>query len=310
MLRWSSARAIYLRAYHSVSPRVAALRMASYYSSDELVELDQKIAAAWLVGKLLLAASRGRPNSVSASVSPEVEAGAGPSIRAPPETEGAETGSSANSQGDVDASLSSETKSASLLEDTRKRSHRNHGQNIIPNAVHDFVVGGNVNVNAINLIATANVCRALLDTDLTNPMLFASSVITNVRGYVNDSGAGMESAGKQRKLAKGSDVFAAVYKWLLCGFGGELLAPVFAPYASVAMQIGKGQKHSSDNTILAISYWYVHTLHENCSVGLSLSNFSICARCIWSRHLLKGGTGGKRSFSMGENSADNGRWGI
>lgn len=205
--------------------------MATFYSSDEILELDQAVAAAWLAGKLLLDAAREQTKSV--------ESEAGPSSRAEPEPQQADSEGSRLSPGGVHALSSSETKSVSLVEVARKLTPKGPGLPIPSANVHPFAVGGNVNINAINMAATANVCRGLLETSLTNPMLFALNVLTNIRGYVNDSGAGIENTEAQRKLAKGSDVFSAMYKCFSCGLGGELLPPVFAPYASTAMQIGE-----------------------------------------------------------------------
>ncbi|CDJ49732.1 hypothetical protein, conserved [Eimeria brunetti] len=214
-----------------------ALRMAAFYSSDEVAELDRSVAAAWLVGKQLLAVSREQAKNVLAGISLNAESHAGPLPRTEGKPHQAESGVSGLSPA-APAPLSSEAESASLLEYSKKRPSPNPGNSIASDGVHPFVVGGNINVNAINLAATASVCRLLLETDVSNPMLFAMDVLTNLRGYISDSGAGLESAEKQRKMAKGSDVFCVMYKCFSCGFGGELLPPMFVPYASLALQVG------------------------------------------------------------------------
>ncbi|CDJ32698.1 LOW QUALITY PROTEIN: uncharacterized protein EMH_0047470 [Eimeria mitis] len=216
----------------------AALRMAAFYSFDEVVELDQIVAGAWLVAKQLLVSSRDLTKSVSVGIPPSVEDQAGPSSHSEPKQQQAESGMSRPSPGSAHALSSSEAEGASLLEDSRKLSPPTAHHPVAAEEAHPFVVGGNANINAMNISATANVCRLLLETDMTNPLLFASTVLTNIRGYINDSGAGLESTEKQRKLAKRSDVFATIYKCFSCGLGGELLPPLFAPFASIALQIG------------------------------------------------------------------------
>ncbi|CDI74181.1 hypothetical protein, conserved [Eimeria praecox] len=215
-----------------------ALRMATFYSPDEILELDKKVAAAWLAAKLLLDASREQTKSISPSIPSDAELEAGPSSLMEPKPHRAESGESRLSPIAVHTLSSSGTESGSLLQDARKLPAKSPGHTPTSQDPHAFVVGGSVNINATNIIATASLCKLLLETDLTNPMLFASSVLTNLRGYVNDAGAGLDNTETQRKLAKRSDVFSAMYKCLSCGLGGELLPPLFAPYASTALQVG------------------------------------------------------------------------
>ncbi|CDJ34847.1 uncharacterized protein EMH_0093220 [Eimeria mitis] len=162
--------------------------MATFYSFDEVVELDQIVAGAWLVAKQLLVSSRDLTKSVSVGIPPSVENQAGPSSHSEPKQQQAESGMSGPSPGSAHALSSSEAEGASLLEDSRKLSPPTAHHPVAAEEAHPFVVGGNANINAMNISATANVCRLLLETDMTHPLLFASTVLTNIRGYINDSG--------------------------------------------------------------------------------------------------------------------------
>lgn len=217
----------------------SALRMTTRYSYDEIVELDQRVAAAWLTGQHLLAASEKQTAKLEGESVSRAESQATPSS-----TEEHYSRSSATSLSQPTTELTEtfaprESESAALLQDGWKRLKNDSSQRETHEMLRSFVTGGSINVNALNLLSTATICKNLLASELSNPTLFALSVLTNVRGYINDSEAGLASSKKQRKLAKGSDVFAALYRFFSCGLEGDLLPPLFAPFASTALQIGE-----------------------------------------------------------------------
>lgn len=213
--------------------------MTTRYSYDEIVELDQKVAAAWLTGRHLLAASEKQTAKLEAGSVSRAENQALPSSTEEHYSRSSTTNLSQPTTELAETLAPSESESAALLQDGWKRLKNDSSQLETPETLRSFVTGGSINVNAMNLLSTANICKNLLTSELSNPTLFALSVLANLRGYINDSEAGLSSSKKQRKLAKGSDVFAALFRFLSCGLEGDLLPPLFAPFASAALQIGE-----------------------------------------------------------------------
>lgn len=87
--------------------------------------------------------------------------------------------------------------------------------------------------------ATGEYCRKLMNMgDLGNLLLLAAGTHSDIRGYIDDTGAGTESAKAQRKIAReGNSLYGGLSKYLACGFSGEMLPPLHAPVASVALQL-------------------------------------------------------------------------
>lgn len=189
--------------------------MTVRFSSDELMDLDAIVASAWFAAKALLTVSDDQASKFLNASSDGEDASA-------------LTTGEGGSEG-----------SAIFLE-AKAHYHRLSAEpNEADKPLAPFLTGGDINLNAFALLATRRICKSLVEMNLPNPALIALAISRDIRGYVQDAGAGLESARKQRAMAKKSEIYSALYKYLLCGLEGDLLSPVFTPYASLALQIGK-----------------------------------------------------------------------
>ncbi|KAL8270429.1 hypothetical protein Esti_005658 [Eimeria stiedai] len=214
-----------------------ALRMSAHFSLKELTDLDDKLASAWLVAKLLLDAARGPAGKLLTRSESEVTAQLSASERSS-EAERSEEQLAASGTASTSEPASDDAQTSSLFENTSQEEPKKAtSRNSVSTPQATFVIGGNVNVNAVNMIATFQVCKGLAQQGLPNLGLLAQSAFTNIRGYVSAAGAGLQDTKRQRKMAKGSAVYSAIYQFFMCGFSGDMLPPVFLPYASLAMQV-------------------------------------------------------------------------
>ncbi|KAL8454419.1 hypothetical protein Emag_001446 [Eimeria magna] len=225
------------------SPQGPALRMTAHFSLKELTDLDGKLASAWLAAKLLLDAARGSAGKLLAEGPPETTAQ--PSA---PETllvaETTEEQPVALGTAPTTDAASNESQASSFIENTiQEESSKATSRTSVSKPPAAFVIGGNVNVNALNMVATFSICKSLALQGLPNLAVLAQSAFTNIRGYVSAAGAGLQDTKQQRKMAKGSDVYSAIYQIFMCGFSGDLLPPVFAPFSSIALQVGASFLH-------------------------------------------------------------------
>lgn len=258
--------------------------MTARFSWDELVELDGKVASAWLAGRLLMAASR----EPAARLLDTSLSGVGPAAEAPapqgptPKDLGSQVSQSTSAA--VQTPSSSDLQASTFLEHGGKVKGREAGRSTVSRRLAPFVTGGHINVNVLNLLTTARVCQALSETELSNPALLALSVFANVRGYVSDAGAGLEDTKKQRKLAKGSDVFSALYRYFLCGFDGDLLPSLFTPYASTVLQVGESLQAfcsllSSDECRILVGPSFARRQHWHSRAEISCTSFLVHSLC-------------------------------
>ncbi|KAL8428548.1 hypothetical protein Efla_003319 [Eimeria flavescens] len=208
-----------------------ALRMSGHFSYAELTDLDKKLAAAWMAGRLLLEAAREPAKKLVTEAASESRAQQ-PVTEAQVPYEGTEQASSMATDAAEDEQSSSQ--SASLLE---SESQQEPESSTSRNSDAPFVVGGDVNAAALNLLSTVQICKSLLGQGVPNLALLAQSVFTNIRGYISAAGAGLQNSKEQRKVAKGSKEYSALYQYFMCGFNGELLPSLFAPFASVGLQV-------------------------------------------------------------------------
>ncbi|KAL8434759.1 hypothetical protein ACSSS7_002896 [Eimeria intestinalis] len=214
-----------------------ALRMSAHFSLKELLDLDDKTASAWLAAKLLLEASRGSAGKLLAgSASDLTTQPSAPETSVEAEIKAEETvasGTASAAESAPDASQASALLETTIREEPKEAASKTY----VSKPLAAFVVGGNVNVNALNMMATFSICRSLAQQGLPNIALLAQSAFTNIRGYVSAAGAGLQDTKQQRKMAKGSDVYSAIYQFSMCGFSGDMLPPLFAPYSSLALQV-------------------------------------------------------------------------
>ncbi|KAL8449332.1 hypothetical protein Emed_003213 [Eimeria media] len=220
-----------------------ALRMSSHFSHKELTDLDNKLASAWLAAKLLLEAARASAGKLLSGGAPEMTAQPSASETSM-ESETTKEQPSASDTASTSEVASNESQASSLIENTSQEEPKKAASRTsVSKPLAAFVIGGNVNVNALNMITTFSVCKGLGQQGLPNLALLAQSAFTNIRGYVSAAGAGLQDTKQQRKMAKGSDVYSAIYQYFMCGFSGDLLPPVFAPFSSIALQVGVSSFH-------------------------------------------------------------------